>query len=121
MGKRFAERLADKNIRTTTDYKFLKSFLYAKKGEFAKVDSIDRNALYDLWVNRNKISKGVLDALADGVKKHNEQNFKTYDFLRTSYFFDVYRTNADFKRILARAKQNQDDNLLKYEKFDVTK
>lgn len=119
--KRLEARLADKNVSTRAEYKFLIPFLHAKKGEFAKVDSVDRhNPFAVLWVNRNKISKDILDALTDAVQKQDEQDFTNYDFLRNSHFFGAYRNDPDFKKILAKAKQNQKANILTYENFDVS-
>lgn len=111
--------------RPEPKYNQARSFLFASKGEFSKIDSISRRdtifMLYvDLLTNSNKVSKNVLNRLEAGVDEGSWDRIYKYDFLKTAYYFDAYRSNADFKRILAKAKKVQDDNLVKYEKFDVS-
>jgi TolB-like protein len=111
--------------RPEPKYNQAKSFLFASKGEFSKIDSVSRRdttfMLYvDLLTDSNKVSKNVLNRLEAGVDKGSWERIYKYDFLKTAYYFNAYRNNADFNRILAKAKKVQDDNLLKYEKFDAS-
>lgn len=97
-------------------YLFQRSLLYAAKGEPEKVDTAFRkDNLILLYSNRNKILKDVLIRIEKGVDNGNNN----YNWLSNSNYFDVYRKDPDFKRMLEKAKKNYDANLLKYGTIDI--
>ncbi len=53
------------------------------------------------------------------VDKRDNTGIYSYDWLATSHYFDVYREDPDFKRVLTKAKRNYEDNLLKYGKIEI--
>jgi TolB-like protein/class 3 adenylate cyclase len=97
-----------------------RSFLFAVKGEPNK---IELKYLNDedirLAMNREKILKDVIKRRELQVDKGNN-NFKNdYHWLLNSWFFDAYKNDTDFKRVLAKAKKNYEINLLKYGKIEM--
>lgn len=97
-------------------YSFLKSYLYASKGESDKVTPEHRNDIFILLAsNRNKVLKDVIKRLEEVVEKGDN----TYDWLSNSIYFDAYRENPDFKRVLAKAKKNHESKLLKYGNVEI--
>jgi len=120
-------RTVEERLETRPEPKYdrWKSFLHASKGEFSKIDASSRRdttlMLYvDLLTDRSKVSKDILNHLEEGIDKGTPDRIFKYDFLKTAYYFDAYRNNADFEKILAKAKKVKDANLMKYENFDVS-
>jgi len=99
---------------------FIRSFLYASKGEPGKVSPEYRNYITVLLTtNRNKVLKDVIKRIETEVEKGNNTGDNSYDFLANSYYFDAYRNDPDFKRLLAKAKKNQEAKMLKYGNIEM--
>ena len=108
---------AEKRLAASGRERFLyvRSFLFAAKGEKEKINPVHRKDLNMILIlNRNKILKDVIERLEIEIDKGNNRYTFNYDFLRTSYYFDAYRNDPNFKRVLAKAKKNQEKNLNKY-------
>jgi TolB-like protein/class 3 adenylate cyclase len=112
--------IVEKRLDSRPEYKFTKSYLYACKGEPEKIDPLVRNDISILLAtNRNKVLKDVIKRLEVEIDKGNNSFDYNYDWLASSYYFDAYREDSDFKRVLAKAKKNQEAKLLKYGKIDI--
>ncbi len=99
---------------------FQLSFLYAAKGEPGKVSQEHKNNTYILLAsNRNKVMKDVIHRIEAEVERGNNTEENNYDFLSHSYYFDAYRNDPDFKRVLAKAKINHDTNMSKYGNIEI--
>ena len=103
--------------------KFLRSYFYASKGEPEKIDTAVRNRnepLILLVVNGNKIVKEVIRQLEKEMDNPivRAPDWK-YEFLNSSFYYDAYRSDPDFKRVLAKSKRNYDALFLKYGKIEL--
>jgi len=102
------------------DYSGIQSFLYATKGELDKIRPEHRNDIMILLAaNRKKVLKDVIKRIEEEIEKGNKIELYNYDFLTNSYYFDAYRKDPDFKRVLAKAKKNHDEYLSKYGKIKI--
>jgi len=72
-----------------------------------------------LAANRHKVLKDVIKRLDVEIEKGNNTGVNSYDFLTSSYYFNAYREDRDFKRVLAKAKKNYDEYLSKYGKIEI--
>ncbi len=101
-------------------YTWIKSFLYVSKGESDKVSPEYRNDILILLAgNRHRVLKDVIKRLEAEIEKGNNSGEYSYDWLANSYYFDAYRKDPDFKRVLAKAKKNHDEYLSKYGKIEI--
>jgi adenylate cyclase len=101
-------------------YSYVKSFLAANETGPNQVSAEHRNDIYILLAaNRNKVLKDVIKRLEAEIEKGNNVLLYNYDWLATSYYFDVYREDPDFKRVLTKAKKIHENNLLKYGKIEI--
>ena len=118
------ERLKSKPEQISRTYggKFIRSYLHACKGEPGKIDTAVRNRnepLILLATNRNKVVKDVIKQLETEIDNASKTPDWKYEFLRSSYYYDAYRSDPDFKRVLAKAKKNYEANLLRYGKIEL--
>ncbi|HEY1112158.1 MAG TPA: hypothetical protein VGE66_01295, partial [Chitinophagaceae bacterium] len=98
----------------------VRSYLYAAKNEWDKVKPQHRDyILVQLAAHPNQVLKEVLKRLEEQIDKGNNRAVFSYDFLSTGYYFDVYRSDADYQRILAKAKKNHDRYLSKYGRIEI--
>ena len=113
---------AEKRLTTSEDwfYSFIRSYLDASKGEYSKVDTAFRNNIYVLLAsNRNKILKDVSKQIETRIDKGNNTFESNYSFLSTSFYFDAYRNDPDFKRVLEKARKNQEAKMQKYGNIEM--
>lgn len=97
-------------------YLFQRALLHAAKGELEKVDTVFRNNNLILLIsNRNKVLKDVLLRIEEGIDKGDSN----YNWLSNSDFFDVYRKDPEFKRILEKAKKVHENNVEKYGNIEM--
>ncbi|HKC37454.1 MAG TPA: hypothetical protein VKB95_15365, partial [Chitinophagaceae bacterium] len=72
-----------------------------------------------LVTNRNKILKDVITRFETDIDKGDNTGSRNYSFLSTSFYFDAYRDDPDFKRVLGKAKKNQEAKMLKYGNIEM--
>lgn len=114
--------VVEKRLKLKPDYKYEKSLFYACKGEVSKIDTLFRYAtIILLATNRNKILKNIIKELEKEIDNITIHPLWNYDFLATSFWFDAYRSDIDFKRVLAKAKKKQEATYLKYGKIETMK
>ena len=107
------------NTREGWIYSIIRSYLYASKGEFSKIDTAFRNNVYVLLAsNRDKILKDVIKKIETRIDNGNNTFESNYDFLSTLYF-DAYRKDPDFKRVVEKARKNHEAKMQKYGNIDV--
>jgi hypothetical protein len=63
--------------------------------------------------------KEVLKQSEAWLDEGHADGMGSYDLLTTSFYFDAYREDPDFKRILAKAKKLQEANMLKYGNIEI--
>jgi len=101
-------------------YHWIESYYYAVKGEPDKINpEWENTALILLATNRNKVVKEVLKQSEAWIDAGNADGLGSYDLLTTSFYYDAYREDPDFKRILAKAKKLQETNMLKYGNIEI--
>jgi TolB-like protein/class 3 adenylate cyclase/Flp pilus assembly protein TadD len=105
---------------TGMDQSVLKAYLHAAKGEIDKVKPEFRNNLNVLLVtNRNKILKDVIKRIETAIDEGYNTWESNYSFLSTSFYFDAYRNDPDFKRVLEKARKNQEAKMQKYGNIEM--
>ena len=96
-------------------YSYVKSFVSATKGKPGLVHAEHRDDIYILLAaDHNKVSKDLIKRLDAEIEMGKNLVRYNYDWLENSFYFDSYRADPDFKRLLAKAKKLYDSNLLKY-------
>lgn len=96
-------------------YNFVRSFVAALRNEPGKIKPALRdNLVILLAANRHRAVPGLLDRLEAEMNKEFKGGIVSFDFLSSSYFFDVYRTEPRFQRILARAQKDHERYQRKY-------
>lgn len=101
-------------------YRLLRAFLNASKGEMNKVSPEFRNNFDVLLItNRNKILKDVITRIEVEIDKGDNSRSRNYSFLSTSFYFDAYRNDPDFKRVVEKAKKNQEAKMQKYGNIEM--
>jgi tetratricopeptide (TPR) repeat protein len=108
------------NAIDTGSYRFQREYLHASKGEMDKVSpEFRKNNNVLLVTNRNKILKDVITRFETEIDKGDNTGSSNYSFLSTSYYFDAYRDDPDFKRVLEKAKKNQEAKMKKYGNIEM--
>ena len=112
---------AEKRLaKRTGSYLKERSFIYAVKEEADKISDKYRNEDDILLaLNRKKVLKDVIKRIETEIDKGINSSQSDYHWLLNSWFFDAYREDTDFKRVLAKAKKNYETNLLKYGKIEI--
>lgn len=105
------KRLAQRN----ESYNIVGSFLAAVRNEPGKIKPEHRDFS---WVvvatNRHRVANSLLQRLEAEVDKGINIDAYSFDFLSRSPYYDVYRADPRFKRILAKARKNHERYLRKY-------